>query len=421
MIFSIKEEKRLTKTILTVVSLLFFLICLFSILKYGNSTLMGSLDNPNNDDVKFIRSAWTLAQTGNYTYHRPPNPTVFMMPGAPFTLAFLTIIFGKFGSLTAFRIVQAILQTLSLFLVFFIARKIFNSKVGVIAVIINFFYFVDIWVSNLILTETFFKFFVLLLVYLSLYAVEEKKIKYYVPAGIAWGLATLYRPTIATFPIVILIMWLFRKYSFKDIIKYTVVVALIFCTILSPWWIRNYRIFNRFIPLTLATGNPMLQGTFILYDQSSMKTDGLDYSQFNYTNTEMGNNETEMAVSKYRLKKLVPQHPIEYLLWYTVGKTLCQVGVPFYWVFGVAFILIYIYHFIILIFSILGIRSYYKDKTRNRMGTLLTATIIYFIAVYLPFYAFSRYFYPAMPLVIIFAAAYFVKRFQDSKLVRSLD
>ena len=51
---------------------------------------------------------------------------------------------------------------------------------------------------------------------------------------------------------------------------------------MSPWWIRNYNIFHAFIPFTLATGNPMLQGTYINYDQSTKKTDGLNYSEFKY-------------------------------------------------------------------------------------------------------------------------------------------
>ena len=413
--FSLRQEKRAIKIVLALACSVFFLVCMYSIVKYGNATLLGSLEKPDNDDVKFIRSAWILAETGTYVYHNPPSPTVFMMPGLSFTLAALTHVFGKFGALTALRIIQAVLQTLSLLLVFFIGRKVFNSKVGAAALIINVFYFADVWVSNLVLTETFFKFFVLNLVYLSIFAIQGKKTKYYIAAAIAWGLATLFRPTIATYPVVILIVWLLRKYSFKDILKYSAISAVIFFVILSPWWIRNYQVFHRFIPLTLATGNPMLQGTYINYDQSSRGTDGLNYNQFKYpADTEIDNNAVEMEIAKYRLKNLVPKQPLAFVYWYTVGKTFSQINFPFYWIsiLGINVGAVAAYHAFVLVFAAFGIVVYFRDKKRSRMGTLLIATIGYFIGVYLPFYAFGRYFYPAMPFVFIFAAAGVIKLFE---------
>lgn len=420
--FSLKEENRNIKLLLLIIITLFFSLCLFSILKYGNSTLLGNLQNPDNDDVKFIRSAQILVNTGKYVYHDIKTQTVFMMPGLSYTLAFFILIFGKLNAaLTAFRIFQAILQTLCLLLVFFIGRKIFNSKIAIFAVFLNSIYLPEVWVSNLILTETLFKFFVLNLIYFSLYALEEKSYLYYILGAVTWGLATLYRPTIATFPIVILIMWIIKKYSFKDILKYTVIVTFIFCAFLSPWWLRNYNIFHEFIPLTKATGNPFLQGTYINYNQKSKLTDGLDYSKFKYpAETELKNNDVEMAIAKFRLKNLVPKNPIGYLYWYTIGKTACQIGTAMYWVnfLGISPAFIFIYHYILIICSIIGMKRFIKDKKRDVMGIMLFASIIYFIVVYLPFFAFSRYFYPVMPLVIIFASSYLIERLKTSKFKR---
>ncbi|HZK84053.1 MAG TPA: glycosyltransferase family 39 protein [Desulfosporosinus sp.] len=406
--FSLKEEVKLTKLIVSIILILFFLICIFSIFKYGNSTLLGSLTNPDNDDVKYIRSAWVLADTGNLTNNTSSTATVYMMPGLSFVLAFFVLIFGKFGGITAFRVFQALVQTGSLYLVFLIARKLFNAKVGIIAIIICILSIADYWVANLILTETIFKFVVLCLVYFSIYALEEQKTKYYVWGGVALGLGTLFRPTIATFPIIILLMWILKKYNFKAMLKYTAIVAAVFCLILSPWWVRNYSIFHKFIPLTLASGNPTLQGTFINYDQSSAKTDGLDYSQFKYpAGSEIANNKVEMEISKYRLMNLVPKQPFEFLEWYTVGKAKHQIASPFFWspeFLGVNYQIANLWHKFTLFFSLLGGILYYLNKKRNKLGTLVIATIIYFIVVYLPFFTMGRYFYPAMPLVTIFTA-----------------
>lgn len=418
--FSLKDENKNIKLLLLIICTLFFSLCLFSILKYGNLSLLGNLQNPDQDDVKFIRSAQILASTGKYVYHDVTYPTVFMMPGLSYTLAFFILAFGKLTTaLTAFRIFQAILQTLCLLLVFFIGRKIFNSKIAVFAVFLNSIYLPEAWVSNLILTETLFKFFVLNLIYFALYALEKKSYLYYIFGAVSWGLATLYRPTIATFPIVILIMWIIKKYNFKEILKFTIIVSIIFCAILSPWWLRNYNIFHKFIPLTKATGNPFLQGTYINYNQKSKLTDGLNYSQFKYpAETELKNNDVEIEIAKYRLKNLVPRNPLGYVYWYTIGKTACQIGTAMYWVsfLGIHPAFIFLYHYILVICSIIGIKYFIKNKKRNVMGILILASIIYFIIVYLPFFAFSRYFYPAMPLVIIFAASYLSDKLKNSRL-----
>ena len=420
--FSLKEEKKNIKIILGITCLVFFMISIFSIIKYGNSTLLGNLSNPDNDDVKFIRSAWTLVATGQYIYHNPGISTVFMMPGLPFSLAFFVRIFGKFGGITGYRVFQAIVQTGSLYLVFLIARKIFNSRVAVAAVIISALCIADYWVTNLILSESLFKFFVLLLVYFSIYAIEEKSTKYYIFGGIAWALGTYFRPTIATFPIIILIMWIIMKYSIKEMFKYGTIVVAIFCIMMSPWWIRNYSVFHKFIPLTLATGNPMLQGTFINYDQTTKATDGLDYSQFKYTGKEYDNNKVEMEMSKYRLKNLVPKQPLKFLEWYTLGKTFYQIRWPFIWTtfLGVPFVLAGLWHYLILIFGVVGAVMFYKDKNKNILGKIISSMVIYFIVVYLPFYAFERYFYPAIPFVIIFAA-YGVLNIKDKKSYKVLE
>ena len=424
--FSLKGEKRVTKILLVISCLLFFAVCLFTIIKYGNSTMLGNLKNPNNDDAKFARSAWILADTGNYVYHNITMPTTFMMPGVSYTLALFSIIFGKFGGLTAFRIFQAILQTLSLMLVFFLGRKVFDSKVGVIGVVMSAFCISEVWVSNLLMTETFFKFFVLNMVFFCVYALEEKKVRYYVIAGAFWGMATLFRPTITLFPAVILIMWLINRYKFKDIIKNTLIVSIVFCIILSPWWIRNYNIFHKFIPLTTATGNPMLQGTFINYNQKSSKTDGLDYKQFHYpTVNENTNNTKEIQISKYRLQNLFPKEPFQFIYWYTIGKTIYQIDAPFYWreILGISRINAGVYYYVVMLFSIMGIVVFFNNKKRNRMGILLFSMIIYFIVVYLPFYTCTRYFYPAMPYVIIFAAyggLYISQKYKILERVRNI-
>lgn len=410
--FNLKGEKKIIKILLSVCCIFLFSLIIISIFYYGNSTLLGNFYSPDNDDVKFIRSAWILVNTGIYTYHNPPSPTVFMMPGLPYTLAFLMKIFGEFGGITALRIVQAMLQVLSLLLIFFIARNLFNSKVAIVSVILDTTCITEIWLPNLVLTETFFRFFVLCLIYFSLYALEKNRIKYYVAGGLTLGLAALFRPTIVLYPVLILIMWIIKKVRFKEALKYTVIVIAVFSVVMSPWWIRNYSIFKRFIPFTMAVGNPMCQGTFINYNENSKDSAGLDYSNFHPDNsniTELQRNELDIAEAKYRLKNLFPKEPLKFIYWYTIGKACDQVSTLFYWkeILGIKTSAAAAWYYILLGLAVLGIIMYFKDKRKNIYAILPFTTILYFVIVYLPFCTMSRYFYPAIAPLIIFAA-YFI-------------
>ncbi|MDT8717206.1 glycosyltransferase family 39 protein [Clostridium sp. 19966] len=407
--FSLKEESKRIKAVLFLSSAIMFSLIMISIFYYGNSNLLGDFYKPNNDDVKFIRSAWLLATTGNYTYHNPPSATVFMMPGLSFTLAFFMKIFGEFGGITAFRILQGVMQIGSLMLIFYIGRKIFNSKVAIVAVVLDLFYIAEILMPTLILTETIFKFFVLCLIFISLYAVETGKIKYYVLGGVFLALSALFRPTISLYPILILIMWIVKKEKPINCIRYACITIAVFCVMLSPWWIRNYTIFHRFIPFTIASGDPMRQGTFIDYDKSVKLTEGIDYTNYNYDNpnlSEIEKDNMQTKFSKYRLSILFPREPLRFVYWYTIGKGWIQIKTPFYWkeMLGVTFSQSKEYHSLLLILAFIGCIAYFRNRDRNKLGLLPFMALIYFIIVYLPFYTMSRYYYPIMPCLIIFSA-----------------
>lgn len=418
--FSIKSEARWIKISIIALISIFFIINLYSALRYGNGNYLGSFERFENDDVKYIRSAWELVENGHFIYHRVDEPTVFIMPGLSFVIAFFVEIFGKYDGIAAFRIFQALLQCMSMYLIFLIGRKIFNNKVALIACIIDLLYVTEYYVTTIVLTEVIFKFLLLLLIYISIYAIEKKKVCYYIAGGIVWGLACLVRPTIAIFPVIILIMWIREKYSFKDIVKFTLITTLVFSIVMSPWWIRNYYVFNRFIPLTLSSGNPFLQGTYINYDSS------IGYIPYESDRTAISAievNENEMRTGLYRLKIYAAKEPAKYALWYTFGKFRYLWAYPFYWkdILGVSFAIATLFHYIILLLGIIGTIKLLVTKHRSFIFPFLT--VIFFSLIYLPYYTMPRYSYPIMPIVFLTASIiiYEILVIKRNKLNQSKD
>lgn len=411
--FSIKHEKKSIKVSIIIIAAIFFILQLIAIIKYNNYFLLGSLEKMDNDDVKYIRSAWTLLEKGMFTYHYTDQPTVFIMPGHVFLIAGIMKIFGKGDmGLTAFRIFQALIQTGSLYLIFLIGRRVFNSYAGIIACLIDALYIPEIASPGIILTEVEFKFLLLLLIYVSIYALETRKTKYYIWGGVVLGLGCLVRPTMATFPIVILILWFVYRYSFKECLKYTFVVLLMFVLAMSPWWVRNYLTFNRFIPLTLSSGNPFLQGTYIDYDQTR------DYLGYEPAVDVIKNNEIEMETGKERLRTYFPENPGEYIKWYTIGKTYHFWRMPYYWrdIFKIDLIMAYRYHLITVFIGITGFLLSLRDKRKS--SYILFLTILYFNLIHLPFFTMGRYAYPIIPLVIMYSGYYFYSVFTGWKFKR---
>lgn len=393
--FSIRKEDKWIKISLMTILSLFFILNLYSVLKYGDSNYLGSFEKFDNDDIKYIRSAWELIDKGHFIYHKVNEPTVYIMPGLTYALAFFMSLFGKLGGITAFRVFQAVLQMASMYLLFLIGRKIFNSKAAIAGCLLNALYVVEYYDPTLVLTETLFKFLLLLLIYISIYAVEEKNMILYTIGGVVWALGCLVRPTIAAYPVVILVMWIIKKYSINEIIKYTLVTTLVFSLIMAPWWIRNYRVYDRFIPLTLSSGNPFLQGTYVNYNEEK------DYTPVKPGKTVIETNENEINAGLYRLKTYVKKEPLKYIYWYTIGKSWCLWMYPFYWnsVFGVSFNDITKYHYIVLLLGIISTTVLFIKREKKFIFLLLT--ILFFNLIYLPYFTFSRYSYPIIPIVCI--------------------
>lgn len=400
--FSLKEESRRIKYILFLLVSAFFLIALYAVIKGGNSYLLGSIQKANNDDVRFIRSASVLLKKHMFTCFSPKLHTVFMMPGISIILSFFMLIFGKMGGVAAFRIFQVVIQSLSLFLIFFITKKIFkNSKIALIACFIDALYIPEMYTACLILSEVTFKFLLLLLIYISIFAIETKKARYYIAGGIIMGLECYIRPTIGMFPVIILVFWLIYKYKFKEMVKYTLLVITIFCAILSPWWIRNYIVFHRFIPLTLSTGNPFLQGVYINY--SGKKTDP-DYEKHKEGKNEIDANENQLKSGKEIFIRTLKKEPVKYIKWYTWGKTYEMWNSPFYWkeVLDVPGMAAEIYHVFVLALGIVGF--IFSIRSKNKFALFPALVILYMTLVYLPYYTFSRYAYPVVSCFMCYDA-----------------
>jgi len=165
-----------------------------------------------------------------------------------------------------------------------------------------------------------------------------------------------------------------------------------------PWWIRNFREYNEFIPLSASGGNPMLQGTYINYEQTPSNT-----VYYKLGEDVLETNKTEMKVAKERIIKGFKDDFRRYLRWFTIGKSYYFWFTIFYWkeYFGIGQGPVLFYHYFLLT-GLIGAAILLFKKPLKFM--LPIAIILYFNAVHCVYMAFDRYALPVMPLVSIFCA-----------------
>ncbi len=322
--------------------------------------------------------------------------SAFTAPLYPLFLSGVHLLFGD--SYLIVRIIQALIGTASVFLIYLLGREVFSGKVGLIAAFLSAFYPFFIFFTGLLLTETLFIFLLLSLIYLLQRTVATKKINYVIGAGLIAGLSILIKPLIAYFlPFVFLVFFITYRNK-KEIVGYGFLIVIFAAAVLSPWVIRNYQRFDKFIPLTTGGG-------ITLYESNNPRaTGGPGYENITWPE-EMGKM-NEVELDEYFQRKAIefmvnnPKRTIQ-LAWIKFRRFWNVVpNVKEYSSRKYKLVSIFSYG-PILLFAIGGIILTAK---RWREVILLYLPILFFVLVHLIILGSIRYRVPIMPFVIILAA-----------------
>lgn len=396
------ENNKKLKYVLWGILIIALLLRVCFVVNYGSTMFLGDFTSYNNDDVKYIRSGQILLTEHKFVYRNPQQPTAFIAPGLPMLIAMVFSIFGTgMKGILAFKIVQALIGTGSVALLYYLGKKIFDFRVGLLAAVVYSIEPSAIRNCGYVLTETMFTFLVLLLALTSLKALESHKVKHFMLLGVVWALSSLVRPSIGMYFGVVFIAMFFYKYEFGEVIKLSVITSLMFVAVMSPWWIRNYMQFDRFIPFTASSGNPMILGSFI--DNKVIKK---DIGKYPKVNTEIETNDAEVNLAHKRISRKFKEEFWKYAYWYTIGKTIYFWKDPFYWMKGqidwfvsTGKIIAKISHRLILFFGVIGIVMCFAKDFKKLV--LPIGIMLYFNVIHLPFFVMSRYSFPVMTIMLL--------------------
>jgi len=165
----------------------------------------------------------------------------FDKPPLYFWLTALIYPFFGFASF-AVRFWPAIFGLATVFLVFFLGKKIWNSKVGLCSALIFLTSFQNVVQSRVAVMDTMLTFWFLLSIYLFLHWYDSKKWCYFYYAAIAMGFATLTKGPIGfLFPGLVLVISLIVRKELNLLFNKRIILAiLIFFIVTLPWYIAVY-------------------------------------------------------------------------------------------------------------------------------------------------------------------------------------
>ena len=361
----------------------------------------------DSDDKSYVMSGITFLESGKITMHGVMSAQI--MPGMTFLIAFVALIFGTGWKLwLALKVLWMFMGIMTIVVVYKTIKYITNNRLVSTIPCIFFLLPEYLWMDNVILTETPFILLFSLLIYHTIKIADNHQTKEYIKIVTLYILALFIRPNIVIYPAFLIIYLLFKKYDIKLLIKQVAIAFGVLLLILIPWTYRNYKVFNKFIPLTYGSGNPLLLGT---YQGSGYPTDEeMDYS---YVDEKMSDEmkyyldnpnekdymtkyyslEKDNMIAKYRMKVWWENNPVSMLKSYFIWKPLVMIDNYFYWkeVLGIGESFLNIVTKVEIAICALSVIAIIKDRKHVKELIFLLLMIASQVMLYSYTFAFSRY------------------------------
>jgi len=394
-------------------------------------------NHPVGDEKEHYEWALKIIDGDLFSVHKG---AFFRSPGYPYFLALLLFITGK--NLFLVRILQAIIGSFSVILIYLIAEKKFGKKVSMLSGFISACYPLFVYYNAMLLDTTFYIFLVLLVLFFSL-KIEEKKTRLWVfLAGLFMALNCIIRPNLLIF-IPFHIVWIASvlvmpagcRHLYSDLIrkwKFVAVSIIIYLipifVIISSITLRNYHLEKDFY--LIATNGDL--NFYLANNPDKVFTlnlrPGLEWEMFLQTPyLELGENISKKEVQLFWRKKYleyIKQSPFIFLLDKLVnlynffdGYEYREIQMYDYYFKQSPILKIPISFYIISPLSLIGIAFAIRKFRENSLLILFVGVFTFSVIL---FSVYSRYRLPVVPVLIMFASYTIIRGIEEIREKNSL-
>ncbi|MBZ5680536.1 MAG: glycosyltransferase family 39 protein [Acidobacteriia bacterium] len=206
----------------------------------------------------------------------PTGPTAWEPPLYPYLVAGVFKVFGIYSAASAFVLlaINSVFSALTCIPIFLTGRRVFSEKVAVgaawtWALLPN----VMFWCTKAVWETSLSALLVAVLLWLALTMEDREGWLPWLEFGLLWGIAALNSTTLVSFlPAAGLWAWYRRAKRGRPSLAGVVLSSVVFFACITPWLVRNYEVFGKFIfirdnfgaELRLGNGNGA-DGTLMLY------------------------------------------------------------------------------------------------------------------------------------------------------------
>ncbi len=329
----------------------------------------------------------------------------FRPPLYPLLLSILY--FLKFN-LTAIRIFQCVISAFTVSFIYLTGKNIFSRKIGLWSGLVASIYPFFIFYNGFLLTETLFVFLTVVTIY-SFVAMSPKFLSL-AKTGVFLGLTGLCRPTMQMYLPISFIHIIAEKTGLYARMKKILIITVFFIATIGPLVIRNYVIFNTFVPGTTMGGwvfwegnNPYSDGGPCHYfPENILKVDEIERDRILFQKT--------VEVIKKNPSRFVWLLQNKFKRFWNVVPNADEFTRPLYRIISV------MSFGIMMPFFILG----FLLSARNRKAQYMHSLIIFFTVFHMVFLASIRYRVTLEPFYIILAVYGFfwlVEKLQKVRIV----
>ena len=217
-------------------------------------------------------------------------------------------------------------------------------------------------------------------------------------AGVCAGLASLVRPSGLLLAPLAVLLWVACAERRRAVARCGLLGALGLALTMAPWWWRNYRVFDAFVPSALNVGES-------LYDGLNPRADG--GSDMRFLEENRGQPADELARDRYWWRRGVEYaraHPkrvaelaaIKFARYWSPWPNAAQFRRP---------VVVASTSLATVAVWLLAVWGGFRLRRRPSLPLLFLTPAAYFCALHLVFVSSVRYRVPAMPMLIVLAGA----------------
>ena len=391
-----------------------FLIKLFLLLKLKHMVLAG-------DEVEYLWHGLRIVRGETYEIKYLVYDHFNSSHWGPGYIYFIVVILKLFHEKIFFiKLIQILLSTISAYFIYLLGKKTFNKTVGLLSAFIFSTYPTLIAFTHYLYPETLYIFLLIVIMYLLTAFSFNKRKSYLLVAGLSLGLASLVKSVIFYFlPLIIIWFFLVSEKKLKAFFMSTAIFLIACASIISPWTIRNYYIYDRFLLIDTNAGN------VALFNLNYPEPENYDWGRFKEkifsraTNKRMNCN-IGNVVDDYRCElknglKFIIENPYLFSkrsvtklcdFWHPTSVLIRNVRdgsygrIPGLTLIRIIILTTVVPYIGVIIFGIFGF--FYSRNNLIKVSFLFL--ISYYILVHMVMFGMSRYRLPIEPFIMIYAS-----------------